>query len=74
MESDCVEKVSRFNVKSRDFIVENKVVSLLDKWVGREKWSLKIRQICRKSVILQAVIKQFRNVWCAEKDNASSGR
>lgn len=49
-------------------------MKLLDKWVGREKWSLKIRQICRKSVILQAVIKQFGNVWCAEKDNASSGR
>ncbi len=74
MESDCVEKVSRFDVKSRDFIDENRVVNLLDKWVGREKWSLKIRQICRKSVILQAVIKQFGNVWCAEKDNASSGR
>ena len=31
MESDCVEKVSCFDVKSRDFIDENKVVSLLDK-------------------------------------------
>lgn len=33
---DCVEKVSRFNVKSLDFIDENRVVNLLDKWVGRE--------------------------------------
>ncbi len=74
MESDCVEKVSCFDVKSCDFIDENRVVNLLDKWVGREKWSLKIRQICRKNVILQAVIKQFGNVWCAEKDNASPGR
>ncbi len=52
MGPDCVEKVSCFDVKSRDFIDGNKVVSLLDKWVGKEKWSLKIRQICRKSVIL----------------------
>ena len=31
MESDCVEKVSRFDVKSRDFIDENRVMKLLDK-------------------------------------------